>query len=141
MASTGVLEAGTLTVYKDVSSTLTAIGCATQSDISFSNELREILCKDSNGWATYKAGKKTWSISVSALYAMDATLAGDDFYDDLANGDEITVEFTTAVTGDVKYSGTALVSGLDFSAGNFGENASYSLTLQGSGALSKGTVS
>lgn len=140
MATTGVIEAGTLTVYKDITGTLTAIGCATQTDISFSNELREILCKDSNGWATYKPGKKTWSVSVSALYAMDATLAGDDFYDSLANGDEITIEFTTNVTGDTTYSGTVLVSGVDFSAGNFGENASYSLTMQGSGAPTKGTV-
>ena len=136
MATAGVIPAGILTVFKGG----TAVGCATQTDIEFSNELTEILCKDSAGWATFKGGKKTWSMSLSALYAMDATVSADDFYTDLAADTSFAIEFATATSGDTKFTGNVLVSNLSITAGNFGESAAYSCTLQGTDAPTQGTV-
>ncbi len=136
MATVGEIPAGILTVFRGG----TAVGCATQTDIEFSNELTEILCKDSAGWATYKGGKKTWSISIAALYAMDATVSGDDFYTELAADTSFAIEFATATSGDTRYTGNVLVSNLSINAGNFGESASYSCTLQGTDAPTKGLV-
>jgi len=138
MATTGVVHVKDLTVYKGS----TAYACATDASLEVNNSLREILCKDTSGWKEFKDGQKDWSMSISGLFAYDHTLGGEELITDLIAGTEITVRFSTEETGDTYYEGTAYVTNVSLnSAGGAGENASYSATLQGSAALTSGTVS
>ncbi len=137
MATTGVIHVKDLTVYKSS----TAYACAQDASLEVNNALREILCKDTSGWKTFKDGVKDWSMQVSGLFAYDHTLGGEELLTDLIAGTEITVRFSTEVTGDTYYEGTAYVSNVSLnSSGGAGETATYSATFTGSGAITSGTV-
>lgn len=136
MATTGVVNTTDLTIYKAG----TAYGCATDGTLEISQTVREILCKDTSGWKEVKSGQKEWSMSVSGLFAYDATLGGEELITDLTAGTEITIRFSTESTGDTYYEGTAQVQSVTLGASGVGENATYSATFIGSGAITSGAV-
>jgi len=137
MATAGVIDVKDLTVFIDG----TAISCATDATLEASRDLREVLCKDTSGGVDYKYSNFRWSISGSGLYAMDAAQGGDELMTILIAGTATpTLRFSTAVSGDTKYEGTALLSTVSLtSSGGGGENAGYSFTFQGTGLITAGT--
>lgn len=138
MAQTaGIVNAKLLTFYK----TTTAIACATEATISFEKEMRETTCKESGDYRTYLPSFLNATGSFSGLFAFDATnYSAEDIYDDLAAGTSVTIKFSTENSGDTYWSGSAFITSLSISAGNTGENATYSGGFQFTGTITKGTV-
>lgn len=118
------------------------VGHSTNCSLEITAETRSILTKDlTGGWTSAKSGQKSWTGSVSGLLAFDAP--GEkvaDLFTALAAGTEITFEMTTDVTGDSKYTGTAIITSLSIGA-PVEDNTTYDVQFTGVGALTQGTVS
>jgi len=135
MATTGIVNGTAIGVY--VGST--KVAHATDGSISINMATRDATTKDSGGWTDRLEGVRSWSITCNALFAYDATYGLSDLFSALNNRSTVTVKFSTEVTGDKAYSGTAYVTSIEANAGTE-ENATYSVTFEGTGALSETTI-
>ena len=136
MATSGIMNGTLIGVY--VGSTL--ISHATEGSISLNMDTRDSTTKDAAGQRALLEGVKSGTISVSALYADDATYGVDELMTAWANRTTLTVKFSTEVTGDSFWSAAAYVTSLEVNAA-MEDNASYSATFELTGAITYGTVS
>lgn len=122
------------------------VAFSTSAKLSVSNKTREISTKDSGNWTEKKAGRYDWNASTDALYNMSTTGTTMDIMDLYAiftGGSAVTLSFacktgTTpnwTVSSTVKYfTGSAIITSFDFNASD-GDSATYSISLEGTGAL------
>jgi TP901-1 family phage major tail protein len=110
---------------------------ATSASLSISREMRDSTTKSSEGWSTSLAGLKSWEISGDGF--VDFTGTGnnvDDLITQMLVADPETAKVTVSFgTAGQTYSGDAYITSCSVDAG-VEENATYSLTLQGTGDLS-----
>ena len=135
MATTGKFNGTLLNVYIDD----VIIGCATSSELSVNVDLADATCKDDGGWADHIHGLRDWSVSTDGLVAYDGTNNIGDFYTLLSGRTSVTLKFTTNVTGDLVFSGSASVASISVSA-EMEAAVTYSVEFTGKGVLTKGTV-
>lgn len=136
MATTGTVNATILAIY------IGAVKMDVQlnADLSLSHDPRVSINKDSAGWEGTRSGKKSWEMSGEAEMQYDATQGMEELFDALIAGTELTLQFSTEVSGDTRLSGVAQVTKLDISAG-VEEDVNFSYAFKGNGALAKTTVS
>lgn len=137
MATTGILNSTDLRVYVGG----TAIAHATDASISISMSPRDVTTFDSNGWRELLEGLRQFSISSSSLYAMDAAYGVSDLATLLTGRTTATVRFSTSETGDEVYEGTCYTTSLELNSSGAEDNGSYSVSFEGTGALTVDTVS
>ena len=135
MATTGIMNGTLLGVYAGG----TLIAHATEGSISLSMDTRDATSKDSSGSRDLLEATKSGTISVSALYAEDATYGVDDLMTAWSGRTALTVKFSTEVTGDHYWEASAYVTSLEVNSG-MEDNVSYSATFELSGAITYGTV-
>ena len=143
-----ILKGDELMLFKDKKS----IAYATSHVLTITGNTVDIASKDHGFWGASEVGSLTWEITSENLYTQDAY---DTLFDamvacepiDVAFGkvanynkngiDNATTEWTpdTATEGSVKY-GKAVITSLVANA-NTGENATFSITLTGQGAITK----
>lgn len=121
-----------------------AIGYSTSCSFSMSAEKLTTIHKDNPGagWATFKIGEKSATISVDAFYATDANTA----YSDRKDPDDIAALFINetpfqwqfrAASGDDMYSGSGYVTEMSIES-PVEDNATYSITIDVNGAVTIG---
>jgi len=130
-----VLDAGTLAVYVDG----TKVACSTNATLTVSQATREVTCKDTSGWRGSLTGLKSWNISTEGLFRYDVSEGGEDLLNHLLDGDLVVLKFSTEETGETYVTGSAFASEVSWNAPNAGENATWSVTFDGTGALTTGT--
>ena len=109
--------------------------------LTITHSTRDVTTKDSAGWAEFLEGLRGWEMSVSGMLSWDAASAPDDFFTaNITTRASATVYFTTNVTGDQVFSGSAFVTQVEMASPGQEETATYSLSFQGTGVLTKGTV-
>lgn len=86
---------------------------------------------------TYKAGLKTWTASVEAMWDETDTNGQGSF--DVGSSVTLNVYPEGSSSGDVYYTGSAIVTGKTINA-TFDGMVEASFTLQGTGALSETTL-
>jgi len=118
----------------------TLIAHATEGSISLSMDTRDATTKDSSGSRDLLEATKSGTISVSALYAEDATYGVDDLMTAWSGRTQLTVKFSTEVSGDHYWSAAAYVTSLEVSSG-MEDNVTYSATFELTGAITYSTVS
>jgi predicted secreted protein len=137
MAQTVGLQNGTL-------STLTIGGTAftheTESSLEYTQDLIEVTNKSSGGWAAFLPGKRGATISLSGLWADDATQGHTQLETQITGRTSATYRYSTTATGDHYVEITGYVTSLSRSAGTESEH-SYSASFTASGAIVVGTVS
>jgi len=134
MATTGKINGTNLLVYVNG----TAIACATSHSLSMSMSSIDTTCKDSGGWTSSIAGLKEWSIDGEALTEFDATYGFNDLVTIWKAGTEVTVRFSTNVTGDKYFEGKAYITDLSEDAA-MEDVTTYSFTFQGKDELNTPT--
>jgi predicted secreted protein len=144
MATTGPVNGTLISIYKDVSGTLKKIANATSNSLDISKDMIDVTSKDSAGAKEFIAGEYGYTLNVEAIFEDDASVGASqisykDLVTDLLAGTLLTIVMTSNVTGDEKYTGSAFFSSLSLSAPN-NDKATWTGTLQGSGALTLGTV-
>lgn len=115
------------------------IANAVSHDLDLSMAVRDTTNKDNAGWQTGLGGLKSWTCSAEAMFDQAANYTFDQLFALFDARTAITVYLSTTVTGDKKYSGSALITGLKKSAPNEA-NVTFSVTLQGTGALTETTL-
>jgi len=126
---------------------------ATNHTLTITAETADISSKDHGIWGGSEVSRYTWEITSENLYTTDAY---DDMFDTMLTGEPITVRFglksendnTKSVadgdyaywtSGNSYYEGNVVITSLVANANN-GENATFSVTLTGSGSIKKTTV-
>lgn len=146
MATAGVMNGTKLRLYVDQAggSTYTAVGSSLDATINFTHSPRETTNQDSAGWATFLEGKRSFTIDFNALHTEDGTNNFIDWYDTLASQTlrgNVTFKFSTATAGDTTLTGAGYITSLVNASGGVEANATFNGSIQGSGTLTKGTVS
>lgn len=144
MATTGPVNGTLISIYKDVSGSLKKIANATSHSFDVSKDMIDVTSKDSAGAKEFIAGEYGYTLNVEAIFEDDASVGATqqsfkDLATDLLAGTLLTIVISTNVTGDEKYTGTAFFTSLSLTAPN-NDKATWTGTLQGSGALTIGTV-
>jgi len=135
-ATTGIFNGTDLNIYID-GATDDPIAHAQSCEISFTQELRDVTTKDSAGDTERLPGKRDWSMSVEALFALDyaATKTGaTELFDALKAGTKLAIKFTNANSGDKEFLGSCYISDLSLNAG-VEETVSYSASFVGDGPI------
>jgi predicted secreted protein len=102
-------------------------------------DTRDATSKDSSGTRDLLEATKSGTISVSALYAEDAAYGVDDLMTAWSGRSQLTVKFSTEVSGDHYWSAAAYVTSLEVSSG-MEDNVTYSATFELTGAITYSTV-
>lgn len=111
--------------------------------IDLSTAMIETSSKDSGDWMTQIPGRKSWGLS--ATIQLDYADGGANYtYDELLtawlDGTTLTVTFKTATVGDTTLTGTAYVESKPIKSDDQ-TIATCDISLKGTGALTKNTVS
>mgnify|MGYP003147370469 CR=1 FL=1 len=147
MATAGIINGTDFGVYQGT----TLVAYATSGSISINHSTRDISSKESLGWKEQMEGQRDWEVSVEGLVAFLAAGGGavggktiDELLDDYMLGSagrgSLTVMFSTEVTGDFKWSGTAWITSVSIDSPNE-DNTTYSVSFSGTGALTQAAVS
>lgn len=127
-----------------------ALAYATSHKLSLSGSEIDIASKDNGFWGASEIGKINWEITTENLYT-DADY--DALFTAMTNKTPVTLVFAKAGNYDANglaseggtvqawtssggYTGTAVITSLEANA-NTGENATFSATFKGKGALTK----
>lgn len=122
-----------------------ALAAATSCKLTIQANTLETSSKDSGKWTTKQAAKLSWNCSSDNLF----TVANyKELADALIARQEVEIRFSTVknpdsntgvpeggwVANDDGYKGMAIITQLDLTASD-NENATYTVSLEGSGAL------
>ena len=108
-----------------------SIGGQQGATLNRSKEAIETTSKDSNGWRDRVGGIKEWGIDADGLMVVDDRGYGI-LEDSFMNDTKLTVSLSTP--SGLRYEGEAIVTDFPLEAG-FEDMATYSVTLEGCGAL------
>ena len=114
---------------------------ATTASIEMSVDMPDATTKDSQGWAEFFAGVRSWTLSSDGLidYATSASVETDELVAMLIARSTVAVTFGTSTTGDMLLSGNAYVSSISQTA-DMESPSGFSVSFQGTGALTQSTV-
>lgn len=118
----------------------TAINNLEEVELNVDGETIDVTNKDSAGWAEFLAGLKNWTMTGSGIVDFAATEGVDEIFADLVAGTAGTIKFSTSVVGDSEFSGSGIYTNLNISAPTE-DKVSFSFSLQGTGVLTKATIS
>ena len=142
MATTGLMNGTLVSLYKDVSGVLTKFANGTSADFSITKDTIDATNKDGGSYKEFLVGLTSWTMNFEGLYEEDGSVTGQSAKEvlaDLMTGALITVVMTTNVTGDMKLSGSALLTNFAWNA-PVNDVSTFTCSLQGSGTLTVGTV-
>lgn len=136
MATTGVVNSKLMKIKHAG----TFITCQANAELKVTNGTRQTTCKDSGQWEEFLYGQTNWAMSGDLLFSYDASEGGVDIYD-VAVGQTVTsIIYGTGVTGDIHWSGDALVTEWSLSSPGQNENVTCAYTFQGTSELAKFTL-
>lgn len=145
MATAGPMNGTLLRVYFNTTgSTYAVFGLSREASFTLSHSPRETTNQDSGGFASFKEGKRSATITASALHSEDAAVNFWDLYDKVVSNTDrglVGVRMNTGVTGDTYIEATGYVTELTLSNGGVEDNAVYNFSMQVTGALTKSTNS
>ena len=118
-----------------------AILKATTASLELSVDMPDATTKDSAGWAEFFAGVRSFTLSSDGLidYATAAAVETDELVAMLIARNTVAVTFATSTAGDMLLSGNAYVSSISQTA-DMESPSGFSVTFQGTGALTQSTV-
>ena len=116
------------------------LGASSSCSIEFTTETRDTSNKDTGDWASSEYGSKSWSMSSENFADFGGTFGYNEIFDLMDNKTKVTVKCVlTEGANTFTLSGLAIITSLPLSAPK-GDNMSYSVSFQGTGALTKTKV-
>lgn len=92
------------------------LGFVKDTSADVSSNMIDTSNKDAGDWAAFMPGRKTGTISGSALLRFDATEGFNTLFDDIDAGTEIAVRISNEIVGDNElFAAKCLVSSLSLS--------------------------
>ena len=144
--ATKYIKGGDLMLFEKSGSTYSAFGFAKSHSLQIDADSLEVSSKDSGKWKEFLTTKLSWSINAEHLYVesdydaimqkMIAREPVDVLFAIATNSNDEDGKPAEGWTAGSGYKGSAVITSVSVNA-NDGEIASYSITLQGSSALTK----
>ena len=143
MATDGVINGTKFAVYAGT----TKVAYATSASISINHNLRDTSTKDSGGWRDQLEGQRDWEVSVEGMLiftnldgsAITGLTINELYSSYIATRTSFTLKFSTEVSGDIKWSGTAFLTSLSADTPNE-DSSTWSGSFSGSGTLTQAAV-
>ena len=139
--TTGIINSSSIRVFLGTTDdSEVVLDHVTECSISMSTDMRDITTKTSGGWRELLPGLKSASLSVSGLFAEDATNGYNELVAHQIAGDKLFVIFTntgsgsTANLGDEQFDVVGYITSLEQTAG-VEDNVGFSMTIEISGAV------
>ncbi|RCW38663.1 phage tail tube protein [Marinilabilia salmonicolor] len=137
----GYINGTDLLLFHDDGAAQTPFAGSTSHSLSINNELRDAATKDSADWLEKIYGRSDWSISCDGLVSFTDTYNYEQLFDMMLAKEDIDVVFAlnaagTPDTSNTQYTGTVKIESLELTAPD-NDNSTYSVTLQGSGPITK----
>ena len=139
--STGIINASSIRVFLGTTDdSEVVVDHVTECSISLNTDIRDITTKTSGGWREILPALKSASLSLSGLFAEDATNNFNQLVDHQIAGDKLYVIFTntgagsTANAGDEQFDVSGYITSLEQTAGTE-DNVTFSMTLEITGTV------
>lgn len=139
--STGIINASSIRVFLGTTDdSEVVVDHVTECSISMSTDMRDITTKTSGGWREILPGMKSASLSLSGLFAEDATTNYNQLVDHQIAGNKLFIVFTntgagaTANAGDEQFDVVGYITSLEQTAGTE-DNVTFSMTIEITGTV------
>lgn len=139
--TTGIINASSIRVFLGTTDdSEVVVDHVTECSISLSTDIRDITTKTSGGWREILPALKSASLSLSGLFAEDATTNYNQLVDHQIAGDKLFVIFTntgagaTANSGDEQFDVEGYITSLEQTAGTE-DNVTFSMTIEITGTV------
>lgn len=139
--STGIINASSIRVFLGTTDdSEVVVDHVTECSISMSTDMRDITTKTSGGWREILPGMKSASLSLSGLFAEDATTNYNQLVDHQIAGNKLYVVFTntgagsSANAGDEQFDVAGYITSLEQTAGTE-DNVTFSMTIEITGTV------
>lgn len=130
MATTGIVNGTLLLLFVDG----VAISSTTNHTINFEMATRDATTKSSGGYEEVLEGLRSWTIDFDAMTAFDDTFGYEELRLLIANRTEVTLLFSTVVSGDPQWSGKAFLTSISLEAA-VEDSTTMSGSFKGTGEL------
>ena len=139
-ANTGINDGGIARLFIDAPATQVVVTHLINCSVNYSMDPREVTTKTSAlGARDFRPGLTGWTMSGEAYFAEDAAYGYTDIFTLIKNRTQVQVQYGSLDDGDKIYRGAAYITAINRSSGNQGENESYTVEIQGTGALAEAT--
>ena len=139
--TTGIINSSSIRVFLGTTDdSEVVVDHVTECSISMSTDMRDITTKTSGGWRELLPGLKSASMSLSGLFAEDATNGFNQLVDHQIAGAKLYVVFTnvgsnaTANAGDEQFDVAGYITSLEQTAG-VEDNVGFSMTIEVTGTV------
>jgi len=139
--STGIINASSIRVFLGTTDdSEVVVDHVTECSISMSTDMRDITTKTSGGWREILPGMKSASLSLSGLFAEDATTNYNQLVDHQIAGNKLFIVFTNTGTGssanagDEQFDVVGYITSLEQTAGTE-DNVTFSMTIEITGTV------
>ena len=139
--STGIINASSIRVFLGTTNdSEVVVDHVTECSISLNTDIRDITTKTSGGWREILPALKSASLSLSGLFAEDATNNFNSLVDHQIAGNLLYVIFTNvgagtaANAGDEQFDVSGYITSLEQTAGTE-DNVTFSMTLEITGTV------
>lgn len=139
--TTGIINASSIRVFLGTTDdSEVVVDHVTECSISLSTDIRDITTKTSGGWREILPALKSASLSLSGLFAEDATNNFNQLVDHQIAGNLLYVVFTNTGTGtaanagDEQFDVSGYITSLEQTAGTE-DNVTFSMTLEITGTV------
>ena len=144
--STGIINASSIRVFLGTTDdSEVVVDHVSECSISLNTDIRDITTKTSGGWREILPALKSASLSLSGLFAEDATNGFNQLVDHQIAGDLLYVVFTntgagaTGNAGDEQFDVSGYITSLEQTAGTE-DNTTFSMTLEITGTVVREVV-
>ena len=131
-----ILNATDVVLSVTVDDGLKAIAHCTSASISINMDLRDSTTKSSEGWQDNLGGLRSYELSGDAFVDIIEDTEKSDILELWTVWNQRTAVIVSFGIANMLYEGTALITSLSIDAG-VEENATFSISLTGSGALTQ----
>ena len=145
--TTGIINASKIRVFLGTADDSEVIvDHVTECSISINTDIRDITTKTDGGWRNILPAMKSASVSLSGLFAEDATTNFNQLIDHQIAGTLLYVIFanvgsgSTANAGDEQFDISGYITSLEQTAGTE-DNVTFSMTLEVTGAVVREVIS
>jgi TP901-1 family phage major tail protein len=143
MATPGLINGTLVALYKDTGTPpLVKVANLTSTDFELSKDTIDATNKDGGDYKEFLVGLSGWTMNAEGIFEEDGGVTGisaKELLDDIIAGAPITVVMTSNANGDLKLSGSAVITSFSWSA-PVNDISTFSVSLQGSGPLTVGVV-
>ena len=144
--TTGIINSSSIRVFTGTTSGAeVVVDNVTECSISMSTDMRDITTKTSGGWRELLPGLKSASLSLSGLFAEDATNGYNQLVDNQIAGELLYIEFTNTGAGavgnqgDEQFTVSGYITSLEQSAG-VEDNVGFSLSVEVTGTVARAVI-